>query len=182
MSERSTPNPNSWNEFVEQMNDQFVDALEANMEAQAQFVESWSETIDASVDDERMSEGVEGYARAYQVWMDAAEAMVERSADAAEGEDVSVEDFRDVWLNSANQAFKEVMSTSAFAATTGQTVQDALELRRTADETAETTLHNLGMPTEGDIREVGERLVELERRQHAVERKLDRILEHVEEE
>jgi hypothetical protein len=29
--------------------------------------------------------------------------------------------------------------------------------------------------------EVGERLVELERRQHAVEEKLDRVIEHLEE-
>jgi predicted nuclease with TOPRIM domain len=36
------------------------------------------------------------------------------------------------------------------------------------------------MPTQSEIEEVGERLVELERRQHRVEEKLDRILEAVE--
>lgn len=172
----------NWNEFFEQANQQFVEALETNMEAQAEFVESWSETIEASTDDDRLSEGVEGYARAYEVWMEAADQMVERAEAAAEDEEFAdVEEFRDIWLNTANQAFKEVMSTSAFAAATGQSVQDALELQQTANESAEATLHNLGMATEGDIREVGDRLVELERRQHEVERKLDRVLEHLEE-
>jgi len=166
---------------MEDMNEQFVETLEENVEAQAEFVEAWSETLESSTDDERLSEGVEGYAKAYQVWMDAAQEMVERTADAAEGEEVDADEFRDVWLNSANQAFKEVMSTSAFAAATGETVQDALEVRQMADENAEATLRQLRMPTQGDVEEIGERLVELERRQHEVEQKLDRILEAVEE-
>jgi len=170
-----------WTSFMEEMNEQFVDALEQNVEAQAEFVESWSETLESSADDERLGEGVQGYAKAYQVWMDAAQEMVERTADAAEGEQVDVEEFRDVWLNSANQAFKEVMSTSAFAAATGETVQDAMEVRRMADDSAEATLRQLRIPTQSDVEEIGDRLVELERRQHEVERKLDRVLDHLEE-
>lgn len=170
-----------WTEFMEQMNEQFVDAFEENIEAQAEFVEAWTDTVEAAGGGERMSEGVEGYAKAYQVWMDAAEEMVERTSDAAAGEDVSVDEFRDIWLNNANQAFKEVMSTSAFAAMTGETVGDTLEVQQMADENAEATLRQLRMPTQSDIEEVGSRLVELERRQHAVEEKLDRVLEHVEE-
>ncbi len=173
---------NQWTEFVEEMNEQFVDAFEENIEAQAEFVEAWSDTVESASDDERMSDGVEGYARAYQVWMDAAEEMVERTGDAAAGEDVTVDEFRDIWLNNANQAFKEVMSTSAFAAMTGETVGDALEVQQMADESAEATLRQLRMPTQGDVEEIGERLVELERRQHAVEQKIDRVLEHVEDE
>jgi len=170
-----------WNGFVEQMNEQFMDAVEQNMEAQAEFVESWAETVESSTDDVEISEGVQGYAHAYEVWMNAAEQMVERANDAVEGEEVEVGEFRDVWLNSANEAFKEVMSTSAFAAATGQTVAGAMEAKRRADETAETTLHELGLPTESDVAEVGDRLVELERRQHEVERKLDRVLDHLED-
>ncbi|MFC7114512.1 poly(R)-hydroxyalkanoic acid synthase subunit PhaE [Natronoarchaeum sp. GCM10025703] len=172
---------NGWSEFMEQMNEQFVDAFEENIEAQAQFVEAWSDAVESSSDDERLSEGFEGYANAYQVWMDAAEEMVERTGDAAAGEDVSPDEFRDIWLNNANQAFSEVMSTSAFAAMTGETVGDALEVQQMADESAESTLRQLRMPTQSDIEEVGDRLVELERRQHAVEQKLDRVLEHLEE-
>jgi hypothetical protein len=170
----------SWNEFVQRMNEEFLDAMEQNMEAQAEFVETWSDTVSEAAGDEEFSSGVEGYARAYDVWMDAAQQMVERANDAFEGEDVEVEEFRDVWLNSANQAFKEVMSTPAFAAVTGETVGDALEARQQADEAAENTLHTLGFATENDVQEVGERLVELERRQQAVENKLDRILENQE--
>lgn len=182
-----------WGEFARRMNRQFVEAFERNVEAQAEFVESFSEAVEAGpdgetvpvetpmddLDGEQFEEAVEGYARAYDVWMDAARTMVERTNDAVAGEDVDATEFRDVWLDAANDAFKEVMGTSAFAAATGNAVGDALEMRREADEAAEETLHNLGFATEGDVREVGERLVELERRQQAVENKLDRLLESV---
>jgi hypothetical protein len=119
--------------------------------------------------------------RAYQVWIDATEEIVEQTAQFAEGEDIDVEEIRDVWLDTANESFKEVMSTSAFAAMTGESIDEALELQQRADESARATLHSLGLATEGDMREIGDRLVELERRQHDVERKLDRVLEHLEE-
>jgi hypothetical protein len=183
MTDSPTPNAaaDGWNQFVERMNQQFMDAFEQNVEAQAEFVESWTETFESSVDDDEMTEGVKGYARAYEAWMDAAQRMVDRVNDASRDEDVEIEEFRDIWLNTANEAFKEAMSTTAFAAATGESVQQALDLQQQADEAAESTLHNLGFATEGDIVEIGERLVELERRQHEVEEKLDRILEELEE-
>ncbi|WP_226042385.1 poly(R)-hydroxyalkanoic acid synthase subunit PhaE [Natrinema sp. DC36] len=178
----SQPPMQDWNAFAEQWNEQFLEALEDNMEAQAQFVESWSETVGEASDDTEISDGVEGYARAYETWMNASQQMVERANDQLEGEDVDVEEFRDIWLNTANEAFKEVMSTTAFAKMTGETVGDVLELQEQADEAAQETLNSLGFATEGDVVEIGDRLVELERRQHAVEQKLDRVLEHLEDE
>ncbi|MBZ6496478.1 poly(R)-hydroxyalkanoic acid synthase subunit [Natrinema longum] len=177
----SQPQSQNWNAFVEQWNEQFLEALEDNMEAQAQFVESWSETVGEMSDEEEFSDGVEGYARAYETWMNASQQMVDRMNDQLEGEDVDIEEFRDIWLNTSNEAFKEIMSTTAFAKMTGETVGDVLELQEQADEAAEETLHTLGFATEGDVVEIGDRLVELERRQHAVEEKLDRVLEHLEE-
>ena len=171
-----------WTDFVEQVNEQFVDAMEQNVEAQAEFVESWFDTLEASMDGEDVSESMEGYARAYEVWMDAANEQLERTTDAIEGEDVEFDEFRDLWLSTANEAFKEAMSTPAFAAATGHTVEEALELRQEVDEAGQDTLSELGFATEGDVSEVGERLVELERRQHAVEKKLDRVLDALDEE
>lgn len=179
MTETPTP-PANWNAFVEQWNEQFIDSIEENMEAQARFVESWAETVEATTDDEELSEGVQGYARAYEAWMDASERMVERMNDQLEGEDVEMEEFRDIWLDTANDAFKEVMSTTAFARMTGETVGDMLEYRQDAEEAAESTLSTLGFATESGVTEIGDRLVELERRQHAVEEKLDRVLEELE--
>lgn len=172
-----------WSTFVEDVNTAFANAIEQNVEAQTRFVESWFDTLEETSDltAETMGDGVGGYARAYRVWMNAAERHLERTADVFEGEEVSIEEFRDIWLNSANEAFKEVMSTSAFAAATGQTVEDALELQQEVDEAAATTLRSLGFATSEDVDEVAARLVELERRQHEVERKLDRIVEAVEE-
>jgi glycogen debranching enzyme len=170
-----------WNEFAEQMSEQFVQAMEQNVEAQGRFVESWFETLDGSMDAGGADETMEGYARAYQAWMDAATEQFERTSDSLEGEDVDVEEFRDLWLNTANEAFSEVMATPAFAAATGETVEEALEMRQQIDEAAQENLSELGFATSDDVVEVGERLVELERRQHAVEEKLDRVLEHLED-
>ncbi|SIR61026.1 poly(R)-hydroxyalkanoic acid synthase subunit [Natronorubrum thiooxidans] len=178
----SQPQMQNWNAFVEQWNEQFLDALEDNMEAQAEFVESWSETVGEVSDDNELSDGVEGYARAYETWMNASQQMVERMNDTLEGEDVDVDEFRDIWLNTANEAFKDVMSTTAFARMTGETVGDVLELQQEADEASQDTLRTLGFATEDDVVEVGDRLIELERRQHAVEEKLDRVLEHLDDE
>ena len=173
---------NDWNEMVEQMNQAVADSVEQNMQAQAAFVEAWSDAVDDSVPEEDVvADGVEGYTRAYEVWMDAAEELFEQTAAVAEGEDVDPGEFRDLWLESANKAFKEVMSTEAFAAANGQFVEAMLELREEFDDAAQDAVAEMGMATREDVVEVGERLVELERRQHEVENKLDRILDAVEE-
>jgi len=171
-----------WSRMVEQMNDAVADSVEQNMQAQAAFMESWADAVEDSVPEEDvLAEGMQGYNKAYEVWMDAAERMFERSTDAAQGEDVEPSEFRDIWLQSANEAFKEVMGTSAFAAANGQLVESMLEMRQEADEIGQDTIAQLGFPTRDDMDEVGERLVELERRQQAVEQKLDRVLDALEE-
>jgi hypothetical protein len=171
-----------WNEMIEQMNDAVADSVEQNMQAQAALVDAWSDAFDNSVPEEdAVEEGIEGYNRAYEVWMDAAEQMFEKTTDAAEGEDVEPTEFRDIWLQSANEAFKEVMSTSAFASANGQLVETMMEMQQEVDDVTQDTISQMGMPTRDDIEEVGERLIELERRQHAVEEKLDRVLDALEE-
>ncbi len=170
-----------WDELVENMNDAVARSMEQNMEASAAFMESWADAIeDSMAGEEELASGIEGYSGAYEVWMDAAEETFERTADGAAGEEIAMTEFRDIWLQSANEAFKEVMGTSAFAAANGQLVNAMMDMRRQVDEVGEETLAELGMPTRSDIDEVAERLVELERRQHRVEEKIDRVLEAVE--
>jgi hypothetical protein len=182
MSDKNTDVQEEWNGMVEQMNEAVAESFEQNMQAQAAFVESWTEALSDSVpEDENLAEGVEGYNQAYEVWMDAAERMFERSADAAQGEDVDPTEFRDIWLQSANEAFKEIMGTSAFAAANGQLIETMMDMRQEADDVSQETIAELGFPTRGDVEEVGERLIELERRQQDVEEKLDRVLEALEE-
>jgi Ca2+-dependent lipid-binding protein len=181
MSEYTKDVQAEWNELVENMNEAVAASMEQNMEASAAFMESWADAVEDSIPTEaELASSVEGYNEAYEVWMDATEEMFDRTADAAEGEEVSVTEFRDIWLQSANEAFKEVMGTSAFAAANGQLVNAMMEMREQVDDISEDTLTQLGMPTRSDIDEVGERLVELERRQHRVEEKLDRIIESLE--
>ena len=170
-----------WTEMVEQMNTAVADSMEQNMQAQAAFVESWADAVEDTIpEEEELSEGLQGYNRAYEEWVDAAEQMIERSTDAAQGEDVDPSEFRDIWLKSANEAFKHVMGTSAFAAANGQMVESMMEMQQEAEELSQDAIAQMGFPTQENVDEVAERLVELERRQHAVEQKLDRILDQLE--
>lgn len=185
MSDMSNPSQDvqeNWSRMVEQMNDAMTKSVEQNMEAQARFMETWADTMsDSMPTEETMQESFESYNRAYEVWMEAADEMFERVTDAAEGEDVAATEFRDIWLRTANEAFKEVMGTSAFAAATGNVVESMMEMQEQASDVSSDTLAQMGLPTREDVDEVGERLVELERRQHAVEQKLDRVLDHLED-
>lgn len=164
-------------QFIERMTESYMQAVEQNLDAQAAFVDSWSESFEQAFEEERLDEGYEGSVRAYEAWMNAAEQSFERMGDALDGERVDLEEFRDIWLNAANRAFKETMATTAFAAATGQNVDDMLDFQQQVEEITEETLHGYGFATLGDVREVGDRLVEIERRQHAIEQKLDRLLE-----
>ena len=95
-----------WSELAENMNEAMAQSMEQNMEASAAFMESWADAMEQSVPDEdEFAEGIEGYNDAYEVWMDAADQMYERSVAAAEGEDVAITEFRDSWLQSAHEAF-----------------------------------------------------------------------------
>lgn len=170
-----------WNRTIDQMNEAMAKSVEQNMEAQAKLVESWSDTMEQSMpDEEMMTDSFEAYSRAYEVWMDAADEMFDRTVDVAEGEDVSIVEFRDIWLRTANEAFKEVMGTSAFAAATGDVVETMMKIQQQTEEVGQETLAQLGFPTREEMDEVATRLVELERRQHRVEEKLDRIIDQLE--
>ena len=162
-----------WTDFVGQMNEQLFETMEASAQAQAEFVEALFEGAE-SMDGDQFSDGM-GYSQAYEVWMEAAEESVEMAASDASSGEISPNEFRDLWLDAANDAFKEVVSTEAFASIAGKATQEALELRQTADETRQGTLRELGFATERDVREIGERLAELERRQNDVEQELDRL-------
>ncbi|MFC7072676.1 poly(R)-hydroxyalkanoic acid synthase subunit PhaE [Halovenus rubra] len=170
-----------WGQMMEQMNEAIAESIERNVEAQTAMMESWTGAFDETgLSEDEMDDGIDGYRQAYQVWMDTAEEMVERTEDAFEGEDVKPQEFRDLWLQSANESFKEIMSTSAFASANGELVEILMEAQQEMDEVTQDNLAQFGMATRDDVVEVGERLVELERRQHAVEQKLDRILEELE--
>jgi dsDNA-binding SOS-regulon protein len=182
MTERNRGMQEQWTEMFGRMNEAMARTMEQNVEAQAAFAESWADAMDESMPtEEAMAEGFEGVAGAYDVWMDAAEQLFERTADAAEGEDVELGEMRDIWLQSANEAFKQVMSTSAFAAGNGQLFETLMDLQEQSREASTEALAQMGMASAKEVDEVAERLVELERRQHSVEKKLDRILAAVEE-
>lgn len=179
MTDTNETDAPDWETFMESANERYLEAFERNIDAQADFVESWMEALEASSDAGTVENGLEGYAKAYQAWMEAAEKQVEQLTVSLEGEDISTEAFRDNWLQAANEAFKDVMSTSAFAATTGETIESVLDRMQETDEYAEDTLHTLGFATVGDVEEVGERLLDVERRQQSIEDKLETVIEEL---
>lgn len=162
------------------MNEGFADAVQEGVTAQMNVAEAWLDAVEDATGQEELDEGVEGLLGAYEVWMVAARDTFELVNDSLEGEDVPIDRFRDTWLNAANQAFKEVIGTATFSMLTGQSIDGVMDLRRQVDDVTESTLHDLGLPTHGDLEEVGERLVALERRNHAVEKKLDEVIDAIE--
>jgi hypothetical protein len=178
MSDSSTATE-GWDEWP--YDEAVFDALRESIEAQGEFVDRWAAaTRDASEEGHLWMDAAEGYARSYEVWMEASQRAMERANDLMAGEEVPMEEFQDIWLDAANDAFKELASSDAFAAALAQNVEN-LDMVQDAQEATQTALHNAGFATESDVIKVGERLVELERRQHEIERKLDRILDTVEE-
>lgn len=162
------------------MNEQFAETVEQGAKSQRLLTEAWLSSVERATQQETLDEAAESLLGAYEVWMRAAHETSEMVNDALEGEDIPAEQFRDTWLNAANLAFKEVMSTTMFSAATGQSIEDLLGFRRRTDEVAEAFLHELGLPSQGDIEEVGTRLVELERRQHELTERIEEALSAVE--
>lgn len=165
-------------EFFADSTEAALDAIEHNVELHAAATEALLDAFDAEEGSE-YEDIVEGYARMYETWMDASADSLKSYENAVAGDEVGVKEFREIWLEAANEAFKDVMTTSAFAAATGETVGAALDIKEEMDESANRTLGEMGFATTRDVEEIGERLVELERRQHAVEEKLDELLERV---
>lgn len=188
-SENDDSKSPEWDLFAEHMNAAFK-TFEQGMDVQSQFVESLSQAVQDSefeypdfpgADENMVEESFEGYKAAYKTWMKAAQKMFQSvsGAIADEGE-LDISEFRDIWLNAANQAFKEIMTTNAFAAMTGQTIDSVLKMKKQTEEATHDMLSEMGFATTRDLDEVATRLVELERRQHTIEDKLDRILENME--
>lgn len=180
MSSRTDPVEDWWQRWLE-LNEQYADAAEETMAAQGRVVEAWADSVEEATEEEYVDEGVNSLVRAHEIWMEAARETVEGMTDLVEGEDVDVERFRDTWLNAANQGFKETMRTAAFAEATGESVDELLDLKRRVDEATEATLHAWQLPALSDVEEVGARIVELERRQHAVEDRLETVLDALED-
>lgn len=170
-----------WTEYVKQLNETYFNQLEQGLEAQNEFLDAWYRAVDETFDEGEMGTDIDGYLAPYEAWINASQSAFDRMSDAMDGEDVDISEFRDIWLDATNEAFKELMGTDSAAAMMGQFVEESLDLRRQLDEYAEESIHGMGFANRSDVQEVGERLVELERRQHAVEEKLDRVLEALEE-
>lgn len=169
--------------FLERAEEAFTNAAEVferGIEARSELAESMATNMESAAEDsEEIPEILEGFANAYELYAKATEEILERTAEAyEEGEAPDLSEVGDIWINTTNEAAKEVMKTSGFAAAGGNATGSSLEVKKELDESRDELISTTGMATESTVVEVGERLVELERRQHEVEKKLDRLIEH----
>ncbi len=172
--------------FLERAEEAFETAaemFERGVEAQSEFAERVATNAEGAAEDsEEIPEMVEGFANAYELYAEATEEVLDRAAESYEdGEAPDLAEMGDIWLEATNEAAKEVMSTSGFAAARGNATGSSLEAKNEFDESRDELLRSTGMATESTVVEVGERLVELERRQHEVEKKLDTLIEKQEQ-
>ncbi len=169
-------------DWIEKTNEAFMDAMEQNTKMQQEFIDSWTKNMEESqIDPEQMQELYQSYGDAFQKWTEATEEASEKiSQQVSEGEEVDIEEYRDIWLDAANEALKEIISTTAFAAAIGDILEDTSQTTQQIEKTVQDTLRTAGLATSKDIQEVGERLVELERRQHELQRKLEEVIENLE--
>jgi len=93
---QSTPGDEPWSEYAEELNKSFFEAFEQNMQMQTEFLDSWRNSLNETAIDETMVEGMAGTSRAYEVWMEAAEAQFDLVDESLRGEEVELEAFRDV--------------------------------------------------------------------------------------
>jgi len=169
-------------DLVGRTNEAVAHSVEQHIAMQTTLVETVTDAFDQTVPRaDVVEEGVEGYSSAYSVWIEGMEELFETAVSAVEGEDVGPGELRDIWLKSTNDTLSELMSTGAFAAVDDRFVEALLAAQFEIDEVTQDSLAQVGIATRKDVSETSERLVELERRHQAVERKLDRLIEAVEE-
>lgn len=116
------------------------------------------------------------FGESFRIWTQtidqASQMTVER---ASNGEGPPVEDLVNLWTNAYADAMKPMLGSPLYAAAQGETVDAALDARKRLQEQAEHSLRSVGISTRSDLLEVGQRLIELERRQQRVENLLREI-------
>jgi hypothetical protein len=92
--------------------------------------------------------------------------------------------FLDAWIEAWSKALGQAMGTEAFAQALGQYLDQWLAgygpTKKATEQTMETTLHSLGLPTRGQVTGVAQQIVELEERLERLEDALGALLKRLE--
>ncbi len=93
--------------------------------------------------------------------------------------------FLDQWIAAWQKVLEQAMGTEAFAQALGKYLDQWLSLqapvKKVAEETTETTLHALGVPSRGQVVGISRQLVDLEDRIEGLEDRLGALLARVED-
>lgn len=112
---------------------------------------------------------LEAHRKLYETWLEATRDSLEKLQGAvapakAEPPPLSYEGLYDLWINAYAKLFTEAMNTPLFAATIGQYLDTMLEIKKGLNHSTGKTLKALGLPTRGDLDEIYERLIAIDRR------------------
>ncbi len=163
-----------WARLIEEANESMLEATERQVETQTALVDQWFDALeDSRPPAEWPADWFVGYTQAYETWIDAMVEQYDLLLEDMEDGEVDLERLRDGWVAAANESFKELMTTDAFAALQGQAIAAALDAQEESQQTAAESLESLGFATRRDVREVGDRLLEIERRLHELESTLE---------
>ncbi len=100
-------------------------------------------------------------------WMRIMQEASERTREAmSDGRGITPDLYTDLWTRGASEFAKEVLEDPAFARMAGQTAEGAATARHRMREEGANRARDMGLAAHDDVVEIGERLIELERRIH----------------
>lgn len=167
-----------WGRAVEWQYETVRTALERSLEMQRTVVDSWVTAAESTAPPETPQRAqLRRLEWGYDIWEETLLNTLVHLDDAITEDGIDLRQLQMIWLHAMDDAFSDVTSRPAFAAETNDTLEDVLTEQQQLNELRRDFLHASNLPTDRDLEEVGERLLDLEARQKRIEEKLDAVLD-----
>ena len=86
--------------------------------------------------------------------------------------------FYDNWVRSTSEMLNEMMRAPQFAAAMGKNLQSSLDFKKRLDESIESSLKGIRLPTSSDVTELSSRVRALEQQVQGFSKKLEELGAH----
>ena len=167
-----------WGRAVEWQYETARATLERSLELQRTVVDNWIAAAESAAPPEAPQRAqLRRLEWGYDIWEETLLNALVHLDDAITEDGIDLRQLQMIWLHAMDDAFSEVMRRPAFAAETNDTLEAVLTEQRQLNHLRRDFLHASNLPTDRDIEEAGERLLNLEARQKKIEEKLDAILD-----
>ncbi|SEP08486.1 hypothetical protein SAMN04487948_11383 [Halogranum amylolyticum] len=169
-----------WGRAVEWQYETARATLERSLEMQRTVVDSWITAAESTAPPETPQRAqLRRLEWGYNIWEETLLNTLVHLDDAIREDGIDLRQLQMIWFHAMDDAFSEVMSRPMFVAEMNDTLEDVLTEQQQLNELRRDFLHASNLPTDRDLEEVGERLLNLEARQKKIEEKLDMILDAV---